>query len=355
MKTCFFIIEEFINYNPYTKMLVPNDLQFDVMKFFQNFNPTQSLTKTFWNYDNCDWTEVLLYIMFKTKSLKTLVISSKSNIEFNIKQQLTGSLRDTVLTTGSYISNESLRKTKVDLLVSDSNFENSYTNFSLTNIKAKYTIFIKPSSCLKHSSPDPLRKININPQTLPTNYRFLDDAEVFDHVFTDYITVHDIQYNTKLMIINRTVYGCIYSAIKLSIVTRRNVYVCLGFDYVYKIIYNDLPDYYFELEETAEQLNWDFDELNECAQRIEFHELIDDMKNKDVFSIVGTQEVLERCYFDYDYLIITYLNKLNLIKPKNNGIVYYNTPGVLYDEEIDDEEPFEESYGSDIIIDLDDY
>ena len=333
MKTCFFIIEEFINYNPYTKMLVPNDLQFDVMKFFQNFNITQSLTKTFWNYDNCDWTEVLLYIMFKTKSMKTLVISSKSNIEFNIKQQL----------IGSYISNESLRKTKIDLLISDVNVDN-------LNVKAKYIIFIKPSSCLKHSSPDPLRKININPQTLPTNYRFLDDAEVFDRVFTDYITVHDIQYNTKLMIIDRTVYGCIYSGIKLSIITRRNVYVSLGFDYVYKIIYNDLPDYYFELEETAEQLNWDFDELNECAQRIEFHELIEDMKNKNVFSIVGTQEVLERCYFEYDYLIITYLNKLNLIKPKNNGIVYYNTPGVLYDEEIE-----EETCDSDIIIDLDDY
>lgn len=333
MKTCFFIIEEFINYNPYTKMLVPNDLQFDVMKFFQNFNITQSLTKTFWNYDNCDWTEVLLYIMFKTKSMKTLVISSKSNIEFNIKQQL----------IGSYISNESLRKTKIDLLISDVNVDN-------LNVKAKYIIFIKPSSCLKHSSPDPLRKININPQTLPTNYRFLDDAEVFDRVFTDYITVHDIQYNTKLMIIDRTVYGCIYSGIKLSIITRRNVYVSLGFDYVYKIIYNDLPDYYFELEETAEQLNWDFDELNECAQRIEFHELIEDMKNKNVFSIAGTQEVLERCYFEYDYLIITYLNKLNLIKPKNNGIVYYNTPGVLYDEEIE-----EETCDSDIIIDLDDY
>lgn len=327
MKTSFFLIEEFVYCNPFTKMLVPNDLQFEVMKFFQNFNTSQTLTKTFWNYDNSDWTEALLYIMFKTKSLKTLVISSKSNIEFNIKQQL----------TGSYISSE--RKIDVDLIVSDVDY---------SHFKSKYNILISPSSCLKHSSPDPLHKININPQTLPTNYRFLDDGEVFDRVFSKHITTHHIKYNTKIMIINKSIYGCIYSAIKLSIITRRNVYVCLGFDYVYKIIYNELPDYYFELEETADQLNWDYDELRECAERLEFHMLIEDMKNEDVFSIVGTQEVLERCYFNYDYLVVTYFNKLNLIKPKNNGIVYYNTPGILYDDE-DDEE------SSDIFINAGDY
>lgn len=345
MKTSFFIIEEFVYSNPFTKMLVPNDLQFDVMKFFQNFNITQSLIKTFWNYDNCDWTEALLYIMYKTKAMKTMVITSKSNIEFNIKQQLTGSY------------NNSDRKINVDLVVSDVNLE---TLNLKSKVIAKYIISIKPSSSLKHYSPDPLRKININPQTLPTNYRFLDDSEVFDRVFTDHITINDIQFNTKIMIIDRTVYGCIYSAIKLSIMTRRDVYVCLGFDYVYKIIYNDLPDYYFELEETAEQLNWDYDELRECSERIEFFMLTEDMKNNKVFSIVGTQEVLEQCYFNYDYLIITYLNRLNLIKRKNNGIIYYNTPGILYDEEVEEtnEESFEgsneESFDSDIIIDVDD-
>ena len=336
MKTCFFLIEEFVFANPYTRMLVPNDLQFDVMKFFQNFNTTQSLVKTFWNYDNCDWTEVLLYIMFKTKSMKTLVITSKSNIEFNIKHQL----------TGTYINSDSDRKIIVDLVVSDASFD-------FLNVKTKYTIFIKPSSCLKHSSPDPLCKININPQTLPTNYRFLDDAEVFDRVFADYITIHDVQYNTKIMIIDRTVYGCIYSAIKLAIFTRRNVYVCLGFEYVYKIIYNDLSDYYFELEETADQLNWDFDELRECAEKIEFNML----KDEEVFSIVGTQEVLERCYFDYDYLIITYLNKLNLIRPKKYGIVYYNTPGILYDDgdSLTDSDIIINDEDEDIIIDVDEF
>ena len=343
MKTSFFLIEEFICCNPYSKMLVPNDLQFEVMKFFQNFNTSQSLIKTFWNYDNCDWTEALLYIMYKTKALKTLVITTKSNIEFNIKRQLYG----TQVSSISLCDSDSNKKLTVDLVVSDVDIG---TLNLKTKLFAKYNISIRPSSSLKHYSPDPLRKININPQTLPTNYRFLDDGEVFDRVFTDHISLHDIQFNTKIMIIDRTIHGCIYSGIKLAIITRRNVYVCLGFDYVYKIIYDDLPDYYFELEETAEQLNWDYDELRECAERIEFHMLIEDMEYGKVFSIVGTQEVLEQCYFDYDYLIVSYLNKLNLIKRKNNGIIYYNTPAIEYDEEETNEDS---DLDSDIIINVD--
>ena len=340
MNISFFVTEDLIYENPLTKKIVPNDFEFEVMRYFRNFNLNQSVHKVFYNYGSNNWDEVMLYIMFKTKSLKTLIVSSKSNIEFNIKQHL----------LGNYIypsETKNNNKIHVDLLITDIPIE--------TLEKLQYKIIsrkkfeIRPASALNYSSPESLNRININPEFLPTNYNMLDDKEVYDKVFKEYITIHDIKYNTKIMIINRTITGIIYSAINLSIISRRDVYVCIGFDYIYKIIYNDLPDYYFEIEEVESDLNWDLDELKDCAVKIPINELLIDLINNRVFSIVGSKEVLSQCYFDYDYCVISYLDNISYLKRKHSGTIFYNKP---INVEIDDNTSEEEYEDEDITVEI---
>jgi hypothetical protein len=244
----------FENYSedePYVK----SELEREFVKIFSN----KLISKKIFNRNGTPWTKCLMYLMWKFKPKKILIITSMSNYNFNIKNDV----------YCSYMTTDDFRDTKsfYDICIKDVTLDDDDVPY----IKAAYIIDFETCFNFKRHSIDscididdavtqsPQKLININPQHDPYTYIVLNDRIAFDKMFSLVQSKDKKMKERKLIVMTKEVHGTIYAGVKIAIEFNQDV--CLVFNNkVFKLLVQKLPSWFFEPEETDIPLEYNYDE-----------------------------------------------------------------------------------------------
>ena len=296
----------FENYSedePYVK----SELEREFVKIFSN----KLISKKIFNRNGTPWTKCMMYLMWKFKPKKILIITSMSNYNFNIKNDV----------YCSYMSTDDFRDAKsfYDICIKDVTLDDDDVPF----IKAAYIIDFETcfnfkrhslNSCIDIDEASaetvprsPQKLININPQHDPYTYIVLNDRNAFDRMFSLVQSKEKKLKERKIIVMTKEVHGTIYAGVKIAIEFNQDV--CLVFNNkVFKLLVQKLPSWFFEPEETDIPLEYNYDEVKECLT-LERH------FNVSTYQYVcGTNTDLQDYFSDCDYVFCTYLQSFRLLR-----------------------------------------
>lgn len=291
--------ENYSENEPYVK----SELEREFVKIFSN----KLISKKIFNRNGTPWTKCMMYLMWKFKPKKILIITSMSNYNFNIKNDV----------YCSYMSTDDFRDTKsfYDICIKDVTLDDDDVPF----IKAAYIIDFETcfnfkrhslNSCIdidETVARSPQKMININPQHDPYTYIVLNDRNAFDRMFSLVQSKDKKLKERKLIVMTKEVHGTIYAGVRIAIEFNQDV--CLVFNNkVFKLLVQKLPSWFFEPEETDIPLEYNYDEIKECL-------VLERHFNVSTYQyICGTNTDLQDYFSDCDYVFCTYLQSFRLLR-----------------------------------------
>lgn len=332
LQPVFFTTTDVINSNPlYNDDKHPlglNCLEQTVTRYFRSINlKSNSIWKTFHNTSSDNTVRAMLYIIYKLKPRKTMIITTASKIEFNVRNYLREDLTIDV-------------SSGVDLVLTDYD-PDALELSSKLQITTKHLFYFNSSNNLKFDTfTDDNHNpniVNMNPKVDNQSYLPLTDHEFIINWLNDDIQMPE---NFNLLCMVKTQFGCGFAAVNLCLNFNCDVYVMYDFAYVYKLNHEHIPFIYQELEEVDEPLTWDYLELLELSNR-HCHEtgnqFITECNTLDIINLAMESEpqkfvlvTTAKCgvdipYDHLDYLLISYFNSFKLLNQANsNTKIYYN-------------------------------
>ena len=372
----FFVTSDVIKQNPLTvngkdngKLLPLSSLEQHIVNTVRTMDLHRVCSKNIINSKADSITRVILYLIHMFKPRSTLIITSKCNVELNIKNYLR-------------YDNELAKNNKYDLVISDftddklpefTQFECTWKFYISNNYNLKYDAFSK-------------NIIDLNPKTSLRSYLPLTDKEFIDTYIRNKRENNDtiakqiiltnnndsssfsssdiISFSTSssseiedsrgdvyvdelferktIVCMMKTHYGISYAAINLLTDLQEDVYVVYDYDNIYQLQYKHLPLIYYELEELDEPLDWTMAEIlnlsdrhchefgNRFAKKIDIIDLISMCITKEdrpnTFVLVSQAKLIHDLDInEVDELLISYFNNMRLLAiAEPNTKIYIN-------------------------------
>lgn len=369
----FFVTSDVIKQNPLTvngkdngKLLPLSSLEQHIVNTVRTMELHRVCSKNIINSKADSITRVILYLIHMFKPRSTLILTSKCNVELNIKNYLR-------------YDNELAKSNKYDLVISD------FTDDKLpefTQFECTWKFYISNNYNLKYDSFSK-NIIDLNPKTSLRSYLPLTDKEFIDTYIrnkrenNDAITkqiiitnnndsssssfsssdiisfsssseedrdvyVDEIFERKTIVCMMKTHYGISYAAINLLTDLQEDVYVVYDYDNIYQLEYKHLPLIYYELEELDEPLDWTMAEIlnlsdrhchefgNRFAKKIDIIDLITMCITKEdrpnTFILVSQAKLIHDLDInEVDELLISYFNNMRLLAiAEPNTKIYIN-------------------------------
>ena len=363
----FFVTSDVIKQNPLTvngkdngKLLPLSSLEQHIVNTVRTMELHRVCSKNIINSKADSITRVILYLIHMFKPRSTLILTSKCNVELNIKNYLR-------------YDNELAKDNKYDLVISDftddklpefTQFECTWKFYINNNYNLKYDAFSK-------------NIIDLNPKTSLRSYLPLTDKEFIDTYIRNKrenndaiakqiiltnndnsesssfsssetedsrgdVYVDELFERKTIVCMMKTHYGISYAAINLLIDLQEDVYVVYDYDNIYQLEYKHLPLIYYELEELDEPLDWTMAEIlnlsdrhchefgNRFAKKIDIIDLITMCITKEdrpnTFILVSQAKLIHDLDInEVDELLISYFNNMRLLAiAEPNTKIYIN-------------------------------
>ena len=369
----FFVTSDVIKQNPLTvngkdngKLLPLSSLEQHIVNTVRTMELHRVCSKNIINSKADSITRVILYLIHMFKPRSTLILTSKCNVELNIKNYLR-------------YDNELAKSNKYDLVISDftddklpefTQFECTWKFYISNNYNLKYDAFSK-------------NIIDLNPKISLRSYLPLTDKEFIDTYIRnkrenndaiakqiimtnndnsesssfsssdiisfsssedshDDVYVDEIFERKTIVCMMKTHYGISYAAINLLTDLQEDVYVVYDYDNIYQLQYKHLPLIYYELEELDEPLDWTMAEIlnlsdrhchefgNRFAKKIDIIDLISMCMTKEdrpnTFVLVSQAKLIHDLDInEVDELLISYFNNMRLLAiAEPNTKIYIN-------------------------------